>query len=523
MFDILIKNGTIIDGSGEPRFSADIGIKNDEIFRIGELENERGAIEIDAFGKIVCPGFVDINNHSDTYWRIFLDPDLPSLVFQGITTIVGGNCGSSLAPLTSAKTIESIQKWIDLKNINVNWLSLSEFFETLGDNKLSVNFATLIGHATLRRGLLFDEVRSPNPKELKFIDNMLKNAIKEGALGMSTGLIYTHARLASISELINLAKIVKKYDGIYATHIRDESNELIGALEEAIEIGYETRVKLHISHLKAVGRNNWHRIDEALGLIEKASESGVSLSFDVYPYTNTGSVLYTLLPSWVAEGGKAIMLQRLKDPTIRVKVILEMKQSGFEYDKVEIASSPLDRTLTRRKIVEIAKSQDKTVEDAIVDILVASEGRVVTSMEALNEGDVRKAIVHPLSIIATNGSGYNIDHGKTGEVVHSRSFGTFFKVLKKYALEEEALTFEDAIRKMTAYPAERFGIAKRGRIKEGYFADILVIDQNKISSPSTSENPYQYSKGLEYSFVNGKMIVKDGEYNGVKNGKIIKR
>ena len=522
MYDILIKNGVIIDGSGNEMFDGDLGIKDDKISAIGNLQNEKGEIEIDARGKFVCPGFIDVNNHSDTYWQIFLDPDLESLIYQGITTIVGGNCGSSLAPLASAKNIESIQKWIDLRQINVNWLSLKEFFDFLSERELSVNLATLTGHGTLRRGVLNDEVRSPNLKELKFIEKKLKESMKQGSFGLSTGLIYTHARLASPEELEGLAKIVKKYKGIYTSHIKDEANEVLDSLEEAIQIGRDTGVKLHISHLKVMGAKNWAKMDDALALIDNAYKNGVDISFDVYPYTNTGSVLYTLLPAWVAEGGKKMMLYRLKDLAVRAKVISEMKRSGFEYDKIEIASSSLDKTLTRRKIADIAQAQNKTVEDTIIDILLASEGRVITSIEVLNESNVKKAIVHPLSMIATNGSGYNVNHAKTGEVVHQRSFGAFTKVLEKYVLEEEIISFEDAIRKMTAYPAEKYSIKNRGRLKKGYFADVLVFNRSEISSPATRENPYQYSRGIEYSIVNGKIIIEEGKYKKIKNGRIIK-
>lgn len=523
MYDILIKNGHVIDGTGSAPFLADVAIKEDRIVKIGELHNEKGEIEINASGKIVCPGFVDINNHSDTHWQIFLNPDLESLAYQGITTIVGGACGSSLAPLATPLAMESIQKWIDLKNISFNWLTLKEFLKVLELKKLSVNFATLVGHENLRRGILKDELRSPSSKELKFIEKMFQDSMKSGALGLSTGLIYTHARLASGEELKDLAKIVKKYNGVYVTHIRDEASEVVESIEEAIKIGQEVKMKLHIAHLKVMGKKNWGKMESALAHISRAKENGIDISFDVYPYTNTGSVLYAMLPSWVAEGGRKIMIHRLKDPIIRTKVIAEMKKSGFEYKKIEIAASPLDKTLTRRKITDIAISQNKTVEEAIIDILIASEGRVITSMEILSEENVRQAVVHPLSMIASNGAGYSLNHAKTGELVHPRSFGTFIKVLEKYVLQEKIITMEEAIRKMTSRPAEKFGVAKRGKLAKGFFADVLVLDRDKISSPSEKDRPYQYSRGVEYSFVNGKMVVQEGKYAGVRNGRVIKR
>ena len=523
MFDILIKDGNIIDGTGRAMYRADIGIKDDKIAKIGELHNEKGEIEIEAYGKMVVPGFIDVNNHSDTYWQLFLNPDLESLLYQGITTIVGGNCGSSLSPLADVSNIESIQKWADLKKINVDWLREKEFFASLEKRERSVNFATLVGHGTLRRGILKNETRSLNHKELNFIKKLLSDSMKAGALGMSTGLIYTHARNASREEIIELAEVVAKAKGVYATHVRGEKEELVSAIEEAVAIGDGSGVKVHISHLKAMGKKNWPKMDDALAIIDNAKKNGIDITFDVYPYTNTGSVLYTLLPSWVAEGGKNVMIHRLKDAAIRKKVISEMKESDVDYKTVEIAISPLNKTLARRKITEIAKSQGKSVEEAVIDILIASEGRVISSMEVLSEENVKKAIVHPLSMIATNGSGYSEAHRETGEVVHQRCFGATTKVLRDFVIKNKILTWEEAVRKMTGMPAEKFGIRNRGVLASKYFADISIIDPEKVASPATKDNPYQYSRGIDVMMVNGKVVIDGGRYVGVRNGRVIKR
>jgi len=522
MFDILIKNGTVIDGTGAPMFRGDVGIRDEKIDKVGDLSNEKGEIEIDATDKFVCPGFVDVNNHSDTYWRIFLNPDLESLVYQGITTIVGGNCGTSLAPLRTPETIASIQKWVDLRKVTVNWLSLPEFFKILEKKPLAVNFATLIGHATLRRSFLEDDTRSLTADELTAMDKLLSSSLKKGGLGISTGLIYTHAKLASSEELVNLAQVAKENKKVYATHIRGEKDELIRSIEEAISIGEKTKVKLHISHLKAMGEKNWSLMDEALALIERAKESGQDITFDVYPYTHTGSVLYTLLPDWVSEGGRKSMLARLKDLSVRAKAVEEMKESGFDYSKIEIAISPINKTLARKKISEIAASQNKSVEEAIIDVLLASEGQVVASMEVLSQENVDKAVTHPLSIIASNGSGYNLEHASSGERVHPRSFGTFPKVLRDYVVERKLLTWEEAIYKMTWRPAEKFGIVKRGQIKKDFFADVLVFDREAIRDLSNKENPYQYSQGIIFSLVNGRIVLSEGKYLGKKVGEILK-
>lgn len=523
MYDIIIRNGNIIDGTGGEIYKADIGIRDDKIIDIGDLHNEKWEVEINADDKIVCPGFIDVNNHSDAYWQIFSNPSLDSLVYQGITTIVGGNCGSSLAPLADAEAISSVQKWSDIKNINLNWLTVEEFLQTLETKKIALNFATLVGHGTLRRGILKDQMKIADSGELAFIEKMLKQSFEDGAIGMSSGLVYTHARAASAHELIALTKIIKKYNGVYVTHVRDERAGIVDSIEEAILIAEESGVKLHISHLKIMGEKNWHLLDEVLFIINRAKERGIDITFDVYPYTSTGTVLYTLLPNWVSEGGKKMMLSRLRDAKIRPKIIEEMRSSEFDYAKINIAASSLDKSLDNRNIGEISKSQGKYPEEIVIDVLIASEGRVITSMEVLNQESVDKLILHPLSMIGSNGSGYNIAHSKTGELVHPRSFGAFTRILSKYALGKRSISWEEAIKKMTSIPAERFRIKNRGKIAKNYFADIVVINRDEIEDVATTSNPYQYSKGVEFVMVNGQLAVSDGRHTGALNGEIIRR
>lgn len=522
MYDIIIKNGTIIDGTGQKMFIGDIGVKEKKIKEVGDLRNEKAETIINAQGQYVSPGFIDINNHSDTYWRIFLNPDLESLVYQGITTIVGGNCGSSLAPLVNKDIIQTIQKWADIRTVNLNWLSMKEFLKELERKKISVNFATLTGHATLRRGLLKDEIRNLESNELKTMEKILEKSLKEGSLGFSTGLVYTHAKLASKEEIIRMAKIVKKYDGVYATHVRGESGELIEAVKEAIEIAKESNVNLQISHLKAIGRTNWSLMEKAIKMVENANKEGININFDVYPYTATGSVLYVLLPDWVAEGGKKMMIHRLKDPVIKKKLIREMREDKYDYSKVVISISPLNKTLSKKNIVEVAVAQDKSVEETIIDILIASEGRVITMMDVLSEKNVSRAISHPLSIISSNGSGYNLSHKNSGELVHPRNFGSFPRILSNYVKKRKILSWEEAINKMTGKPAGKYNIKKRGVIKNGNFADLVVFNPKAVEDLATVDNPYQYSKGIEWVIVNGKVVLEEGKYNGQKNGEVIK-
>ncbi len=523
MLDVLIKNGTIIDGTGKPMYRGDVGIREGIITDIGDLHNEHAEKEIDATGKYISPGFIDVNNHSDTYWRIFLDPDLESLLYQGVTTIIGGNCGSSLAPLANHEVINSIQKWTDMKNVSFNWLSMKDFLAEVEKKKLALNFATLVGHGTLRRGLIGDEVRDISPNEMKTMKKMLTEAMKQGALGFSTGLVYTHAKLASSREIAELAEIVKKYNGVYTTHIRGESHDLIRAVEEAIRISQTTGVKLQISHLKAMGKKNWPLMEEALNLIETARTSGIDVHFDVYPYTSTGSVLYILLPDWVTEGGRQMMLSRLKDEGTRKRVTKEMKASENDYSKITISISALDKSLNHKKITDIAEAQGKTVEDAIIDVLIASDGHVVTMMEVLSDKNVDKAVINPFSIVSSNGSGYDIEHRKTGEVVHPRNFGSFPRVLATYVRSRSVVGWEEAIRKMSGLPAEKFNIENRGVIIKGNYADVVVFDPKTIKDLATVENPYQYSQGIDCVLINGQIAMNHGIIENLRAGEVLRR
>ncbi|TSD02345.1 MAG: N-acyl-D-amino-acid deacylase [Parcubacteria group bacterium Athens0714_25] len=522
MYDIIIKNGTVIDGTGRPMVKADIGIQEGFIQKIGSLHNERASKIIDAEGQYVAPGFIDVNNHSDTYWRIFVDPQLESLVYQGITTIIGGNCGSSLAPLVDREIIRSIQKWVNVDKVNFNWLSMEEFFREVEATKLSVNFASLVGHSTLRRGIIQDQMREMTPDEFEKMKKMLKRAMKEGALGFSTGLVYTHAKQAKMEEIVQLAEIVKKYDGVYATHMRGEGKDLIESIEEAIEVAQKTGVKMQVSHLKVMGEENWNLMTEAVNLIETARGNGIDVNFDVYPYTITGSVLYIFLPDWVSEGGRKMMLHRLKDPSRRRQIIAEMRSNKFDFSKITISISPLNKTLTRKKITEIAASQGKSVEEAIIDILIASEGQVVTMTEALSEKNVARAIQHPFSIIASNGSGYSREYRNAGELVHPRNFGSFPRVLSKYVRQDRILSWEEAIHKMSGKPAVKFGLKKRGILEVGNFADVVVFDPEKVVDLATAQDPYNYCKGISTVIVNGKISLEQGRFNGMRFGEVIR-
>ncbi len=525
MYDILIKNSTIINGTKNNKYKADIVVSDGKIKKIGKLGAPKANIVIEADNLYTAPGFIDINNHSDAYLTLFTIPNLESLLKQGITTIIGGNCGSSLAPLVSADILKTIQKWADIQEINLNWLTFKEFLEELDKKGLGTNFGSLVGHSTIRRGVLKDEFRNLKPKELKTVKELLKSALKEGAFGLSTGLVYSHAKIAPPKEIIELVKSVKDFDGIYTTHIRGEAEELLPAIEETIEVAKKTRVSTEISHLKAMGKKFWPNMSKAISLIEEAHKSKININFDIYPYTITGSVLYILLPDWVAEGGKFMLLKRLQDPVIKNKVIKEMQEKkDYEYDKITIAMSPIDKTFIGRKISEIAKSQNISVEEAIINMLTISDGRVITFLDTIDPENIEKGIKHHLSFIASDGAGYNLQYyQRKKELVHPRCFGAFTRFLGRYVREKELLGWEEAIYKITGGPAEKLGLKDRGFLKENFWADLVIFDPKKIIDKATFENPYQYSGGIEYVFVNGKMAIEKGIYTGEKAGRALKK
>ncbi len=522
MYDILIKNGTIIDGSGRPMYRCDLAIVEDHIVAMGDFPHARAEKEIDATGQYVTPGFVDVNNHSDTYWQLLSHPELESMIQQGVTTVVGGNSGSSLAPLTEPGDIRSIQKWTDIEKINFNWLSMKEFLGAVEKRRPTLNFATLVGHGTLRRGAMKDETRTITPDEIGMMQQYFKVAMKEGAIGLSTGLIYTHARGAGVRELTTLAKSAGSLGGLYVTYVRDEKENLVKAVEEALAVAREAGVPIHISHLKAVGEKNWHLMDEVFNLIETAALDDIAVTFDVYPYTSTGSVLYTLLPEWVTQNGRKMMIEQLKDPQTYAMVLRDMQQKKTDYAQVQISSSALSKMLSRRRISEIATLQGKLPEQVILDFLLASDGRAIVTMDVLSERNVLKAIQHPFSIISSNGVGYGVAHAQSGDLVHPRNFGTFPKVFAKYVREDKALSWEEAVHKMTGKPALKFKLEKRGLLAEGYFADVVIFHPDTISDRATMEDPYQYPAGIEYVIINGTISLFRGVLTGRPAGTILR-
>jgi len=554
MLDIIIKNGTVIDGAGKKVYKADLGVINGKIVTIGDLSKARADEIIDAKDKFVTPGFIDIHNLSDGYLTLFTIPTQDSLVRQGCTTAIGGNCGSSLAPLATPPTnrllrkiwvsrrlpdiilaptttlamIKSVRRWAEIFGFNINWLTFREYLREIQKRGISINFGSLIGHTTLRRGLIRDEVRDLTKEEMKMMQNLITHALEEGSFGLSFGLAYSHANFVKTEELVDLARSVSKRKGIITIHLRNEGKRLVEAVKEAIAVGKETKARIQIAHLKAQGEGSWGNFAKALERIDGASRTQ-DIHFDVYPYTATASVLYMYLPDWISRGGREKTLKRLHDLKLRKKIIQDTKEQSIDYGKLRIAQSPFNKTYVGRTIGEIAEGRAIGVEEAVCEVLIAGRGHVIVFDSSLSEENLEKAIKNPLCMITTNGAGYNLEHYRSlkqfkggQQLVHPRCFGAFPRFLGRYVREKKLIFWEEAIRRITGLPAKKLGLTRRGFIKQGYLADITIFDPKTIIDRATYDNPYQYPKGIEWVLVNGEVVVRKSKHTGKLAGKVLR-
>jgi N-acyl-D-amino-acid deacylase len=452
---------------------------------------------------------VDLQNHSDSYWQIFDNPSLDAMVSQGYTTILVGNCGASLAPLLTHEALYSLQKWHNLEGVNVNWVSYSEFIEELSRRRFACNIASLVGYSTLRRAIVGDQIRSLSNRELESLKNALTESLDSGAFGLSSGLSYAHEIIISELELFELAKIVKKYDGLFSMHLRSEGGEIIEALDEALDIAKNTEVNLKISHLKVRNRQNWEKFPEVVSLIDTAYMQGTQVHFDMYPYDVMWQPLYSYLPKWAIEGGRTIMLKHFADPVQKNKILAYLNNSGVRFAEIKVASTASKLNFAGKTVGQIAKNLETSSEEAVLYLIQNGGSEVLVFEQNLNIDQVRQLALHPLSFISTDGAGFS-SHPSRGGLVHPRSFGAATKFLSEVQ-KSGSLPMETAIKKLTGGPAKKIGLKKRGEIKIGNFADLVLLDPGKIIDKATYENPYLLSEGIEYVFINGKAALAEGK------------
>lgn len=519
MYDILIKNGTIIDGTGKAGFVADLAISQGVIKEIGkDISEKRADYVINAKDKFVTPGFIDIQNHSDSYWTLFDQPEQRSLLAQGITTAVMGNCGSSLAPLSNPESLKTIQKWHNLTGINVNWSTFAELLQALSVNKMGVNVASLVGHATLRRSLLNDQPRQATTDEIKVMEKMLQQALTEGGMGMSMGLVYSHEVDSSIEELMKLTQHLKKDNKYLSVHLRSESGGILDAIDEVIDLGTRTQVPVKISHLKVRGKKNWHLFDRVMSKLENAYHQGVNISFDVYPYSSSWSVLYTYLPRWAYEGGRAEIMRRLDSQMDRRKILDYLRDQQYDYNGMIVASAEANSSFIGKSLMEIAHNQNTSNEEALINAILATRAQVIIFDHNLSDEHVELLCGSALSMIATDGAGYNAE---PAQLVHPRCFGAMPAFLSMVR-EKKLMKWELAIQKLTSEPAKLLGLTDRGTLVQDAAADVVVFDPRTIQDKATYQFPFRFPTGMTAVIVNGNQAMNENNVIGM-HGQVLKR
>jgi N-acyl-D-aspartate/D-glutamate deacylase len=530
-FDVLITNGRVIDGTGSPWYAADVGIRNGRIAAIGRLAAVQAKQVIDAHGQIVAPGFIDMLGQSEL--TMLVEPHLPSKIFQGITTEITGE-GGSVAPLNDA-IIKADKVGYDHLKITPDWRTLAQYFARLEKQGMGINLATYVGATQVRRMVLGDEDKQPGAAELDRMKALVREAMEQGAAGVSTSLQYAPAPYARTEELVALAAEAAKYGGVYATHMRSEAGGVLDALDEAIRIGREAKIPVEIWHLKAAGKQNWGRMKEIVAKIEEARRSGVDITADTYAYPAWFNSFSAFVPPWAHAGGDEKLIERLKDPQARARIRTEMLATdgagwdnewqeipGPEAITICVVQNAALKSLQGKTLAEIAKLWNADPIDALFDLLVKDHAYTEVAVFGMSEPDIALAVSQPW-VAFDNDSQGTAPTGLLGEEhPHPRAYGTFPRVIRKFVREDKLLSLEEAIRKMTALPAQKMRLADRGVLKAGMWADVVVFDPASITDKATFEAPNQLSVGMDYVLVNGVPVIAGGQATSALPGKVLR-
>jgi len=570
-YDLVIRQALVFDGSGQPPFRADVGISGNYIKYIGKIGKNSSRRELLAEDLCLSPGFIDVHNHTDI--ELLVCPTADSLIRQGVTTVIGGNCGSSRFPLTPAMLQDEDRylsrefglkvDWQDIRQgvttviggncgssrfpltpamlqdedrylsrefgLKVDWQDLAGFFRRLEAKGQALNFATLVGQGTIRAAVVGYNNRPPSAQEMDRMKELASQALQQGAIGISTGLEYAPGSFASTGELIDLMKVLRGNQGIYATHMRDEEDEVLPAVDEALNIAEQSRVRLEISHLKIGFPRNWPLIDQLLEKLNQARARGVDFSADVYPYTAWSTGLSIFFPLWVREGKNEDFLNRLRSPELEPKLreaINQAESNLGSWNKVLIASveTEKNRQLEGLDLEQAAKgrNQDQDMFLFIRDLLLEERGQVSMVCFGLSEDNLKKILQQPFTCLGSDGEVASTTGPLSKGKPHPRYYGTFPRALAEYVRKEKVVPLETMIRKMTGFPAERFNLKQRGLVKPGYLADLVLFDYEKIQDKATWSDPHHYPEGIPYVLVNGKLVVDEGQITGQLPGKILR-
>lgn len=527
-FDVVLRNGLVCDGTGSPCTAGGVAVNNDTIVKTGDVSSDRGRTDIDVHGQLIAPGFINLMSGPD---GLFADGRGLSDLLQGVTLEIFGE-GQSMGPLTDEMRAEALIQQTDIK-YDITWHTLNEGLETLVRRGVSPNVASFIGASTPREMVLGRADRSPTPVELDRMRALTAKAMEEGALGVSSALIYQPGNYARTDELITLAEVAAKYKGIYVSHIRNEGDHELDAIDEFVGIARRANIPAEIYHLKVAGAKNWSHLPEVIRKIEAARGEGLQITADMYTYPASATGLDAAMPPWVQEGGLAEWRRRLQDPTIRRRVKEEM--ASDKYDNALVSAGSPDRVLlvgfrtdklkplTGKTLGEIARMRHATPEETAMDLVVEDDSRVETIYFEMNEDNIRKQIVLPWVSFGADSDPEGVDGVFLKFSAHPRTFGNFARVYARYVRDEKLMTITEAVRKMTSLPASNLGIARRGLLRQGYFADIAVFDPATIQDHATFEKPRQTATGVSEVIVNGVQVVHNGEHTGAKPGHVVKR
>lgn len=530
IFEVVITNGHIIDGTGSPWYSGDIGIRDGRITAIGNLAAASRKQTIDAHGEVVAPGFIDMLGQSEL--TILVDPRLPSKIYQGITTEITGE-GGSVAPLNDA-IIEADHAEYEHLHITPDWRNFRQYFVRLEKQGIGINLASYMGATQARRIVLGDADVQPTPEQLAQMKSLVRDAMRDGAVGLSTSLEYAPAPYARTDELIALASEAAKYGGIYATHMRSEGDSIFPSIDETVRIGREAHIPVEIWHFKVAGKSNWGKMPEAIAKVNAARAQGVDVAADTYAYTAWFNSLSAFIPPWAHDGGDAKLIERLKDPATRGRIRKDMLTPSTQWDNewdeipgpdailIGVVHNPKLLPLQGKRLSEVARLENTDPMDALFDLLIEDDAFTGVAVFGMSEPDVALALQQPWVAVDNDSSGASPEGILGAEHPHPRAYATFPRILRKYVREEKKLSLEDAIRKFSALAAQRMRLTDRGVLKAGMWADVVVFDPATVRDTATFENPNQLAQGMDYVLVNGVPVIQQGKMTGARAGKVLR-
>jgi len=529
-FDLVIIRGHIVDGTGSPWYSGDIGIRDGRIAAIGNLSESGRKRTIDAGGKVVAPGFIDMLGQSEM--TMLVDPRLPSKIFQGITTEVTGE-GGSIAPLNDA-IIEADRPGYEHYKINPDWRTFQQYFARLEKQGMGINLASYVGATQVRRMVLGDADVQPTAEQLERMKTLVRDAMHEGVVGLSTSLEYAPAPYAKTEEIIALASEAAKFGGIYATHMRSESDNVLASIDESLRIGLEAHIPVEIWHIKVAGKKNWGRMPEVVAKINQARAQGADISANTYAYPAWFNSMSAFIPPWAHDGGDLKLIARLKDQVARARIRKDMETPSKDWDNewdeisgpqdvmIGVVQNPVLKKFQGKRLSDVAQAWNKDPMDALFDLLIEDKAFTSCAVFGMSEPDVALALQQPWVSVDNDSSGTSPDGILGEEHPHPRAYGTFPRILRKYVREEKKLTLEDAIRKFSALPAQRMRFADRGVLKQGMWADVVIFDPDTVRDLATFDNPNQLSQGMEFVLVNGVPVIENGKMTGALPGKVLR-